>query len=333
MGINRFSVASPTDVEAAQQPASGTGTAGSPRWKSKKVKSIGAAQSPLLGTAMFAPAALYITLLIGAPFVLAIFYAFSDARIGGGELHYVGLENFRSILQSPSFRAALKNSIIFTVVAQIIVMVSANILSIALEKPFRGRGLIRFLILLPWVAPVSLGTIGWKWILDSIYSVITWVLVWLGFVSKYSPPMWLGEEKLAMASVILVHCWRLIPFATVILLAGRTAIPREIPEAAAIDGAGFWRTLFEINLPMMIPIFGVAVLFGTIFTFTDLAVVNILTNGGPYDSTQTLPNLAFTQGIQGSDLAAGAAISVFLVPVLVVIAYFMLRLAHRAEVG
>jgi len=312
--------------------ASGPDTSGrKPKWK--KVKSMGAAQSPLLGTAMFAPAALYILLLIGAPFVLAIFYAFSDARIGGGELHYVGFENFRSILQSPSFIAALKNSIIFTVVAQIVVLICGNILAIALEKPFRGRGMVRFLILLPWVAPVSLGTIGWKWILDSIYSVITWVLVFLGFVNKYSPPMWLGQEGLAMASVIMVHCWRLIPFATVILLAGRTAIPKEIPEAAAIDGAGFWRTLFQVNLPMMTPILGVAVLFGTVFTFTDLAVVNILTNGGPYDSTQTLPNLAFTQGIQGSDLAAGAAISAFLIPVLVVIAYFMLRLAHRAEVG
>lgn len=297
-----------------------------------KIKSMGAAQSPLLGFAMFSPAVLYILLLIGAPFCLAIFYAFSDARIGGGDLHYVGLENFRSIMQSPSFRAALKNSIIFTVAAQIIVMVCANILSIALEKPFRGRGLVRFLILLPWVAPVSLGTIGWKWILDSIYSVITWVLVWLGFVNKFSPPMWLGQEGLAITSVILVHCWRLIPFSTVILLAGRSAIPKEIPEAAAIDGAGFWRTTFQINLPMMTPILGVAVLFGTIFTFTDLAVVNLLTNGGPYDSTQTLPNLAFTQGIQGSDLAAGAAISVFLVPVLVAIAYLMLRVAHRAEV-
>lgn len=298
-----------------------------------KIKSAGAATSPLLGFAMFSPAVLYIVLLIGAPFVLAIFYAFSDARIGGGQLHYVGLENFRSILQSPSFQKAVKNSIIFTIVAQIIVLVSSNILSIALEKPFRGRGLIRFLLLLPWVAPVSLGTIGWKWILDSIYSVITWVLIWLGFVNKFSPPMWLGEEKLAMASVILVHCWRLIPFSTVILLAGRTAIPKEIPEAASIDGAGFWRTLFQINLPMMIPILGVAVLFGTIFTFTDMTVVYILTNGGPYDSTQTLPNLAFSQGIQGSDLAAGAAISVFLIPVLVAIAYLMLRVAHRAEVN
>src|ERR1051325_1160092 len=309
-------------IGAVTKPAAGRG----------RVKSVGAAQSPLLGMAMFSPAVLYILLLIGAPFCLAIFYAFSDARIGGGQLHWVGLENFRSIVQSPSFKAALKNSIIFTVAAQIIVMVCANILSIALEKPFRGRGLVRFLILLPWVAPVSLGTIGWKWILDSIYSVITWALVTLGFVNKYSPPMWLGQEGLAITSVILVHCWRLIPFSTVILLAGRSAIPREIPEAAAIDGAGFWRTTFQINLPMMTPILGVAVLFGTIFTFTDLAVVNLLTNGGPYDSTQTLPNLAFTQGIQGSDLAAGAAISVFLVPVLVAIAYLMLRVANRAEV-
>lgn len=300
--------------------------------KRAKIKSAGAAQSPLLGSVMFAPAVVYILLLIGLPFVMAIYYAFSDIRIGSvGWPHFIGLENFRSILQSPSFQKAWRNSIIFTIGAQIIVIVCANILSIALEKPFRGRGFVRFLILLSWVAPVSLGTIGWKWILDSIYSVITWVLVWLGFAQPYTI-FWLGQEKLAMLSVILVHCWRLIPFSTVILLAGRTAIPKEIPEAAAIDGAGFWRTLFQINLPMMTPILSVVVLFGIIFTFTDMAVVYILTNGGPYDATQTLPMLAYTQGIQASDLAAGAAISVFLVPVLVLIAYFMLRIARRAEV-
>ncbi len=302
-----------------------------PPLKRAKVKSMGAAQSPLLGAAMFGPAILYIGLLIGAPFLLAIFYAFSDARIGSGDLHYVGLENFRSILQSPSFHAALKHSVAFTIIAQIIVILCSNILAIVLEKKFRGRGLVRFLILLPWVAPVSLGTIGWKWILDSIYSVITWVLVWAHLVKPYDAPMWLGQPYLAMASVILVHCWRLIPFSTVILLAGRTAIPKEIPEAAAIDGAGFWRTLFQITLPMMRPILSVAFLFGTIFTFTDMTVIYILTAGGPFDSTQTLPSLAFATGIQGSDLAAGAAISLFLVPVLVVIAYLMLRVASRTE--
>src|SRR6202158_5775386 len=149
-----------------------------------KVKSMGAAQDPALGTAMFAPGALYILLLIGVPFFLAMYYAFSDARIGSTDLHFVGLENFRSIMQSPSFRAALRHSIWFTIIAQVIVIVCSNMLSIALEKPFRGRGFVRFLILLPWVAPVSLGTIGWKWILDSIYSVITWVL---GALHVYKP--------------------------------------------------------------------------------------------------------------------------------------------------
>lgn len=302
--------------------------------KRTKVKSAGAAQSPWLGAAMFTPAVLYILLLIAVPFCLAIYYAFTDARVGAQfrDLHFIGLENFRSILQSPSFRKALINSIIFTVIAQTIVIVCANILALALEKAFRGRGLVRFLILLPWVAPVSLGTIGWKWILDPIYSVISWVMAWLGLVKPYDTPMWLGEPALAMGSVILVHCWRLIPFSTVILLAGRTAIPKEIPEAAAIDGAGFWRRFFQIDVPMMRPILSVVLLFGTIFTFTDMAVVYILTNGGPYDSTQTIPMLAFTQGIQAADLAAGAAISVFMVPVLVLIAYFMLRVASRTEV-
>jgi|SRR5215470_2612561 len=291
-----------------------------------------AVENRRLGAAMFAPAALYIVLLIGAPFALAVMYAFSDARIGTTGFHYVGFENFRSILQSPSFHAALRNSIVFTIVAQIIIIFCSTVLSIALEKPFRGRKLVRLLILLPWVAPISLGAIGWKWILDSIYSVITWVLVWAHVYKPYSAPMWLGEPHLAMASVILVHCWRLIPFSTVIMLAGLTAIPKEIPEAASIDGAGFWRRLFWIDIPMMAPIIWVAVLFGTIFTFTDMTVVYILTAGGPFDSTQTLPLLAFTTGIQGSDLAAGAATSLFLVPVLILIAYFMLRAAYRAEV-
>ena len=181
-------------------------------------------ESRFLGVAMFTPSILYIALLVGIPFGLAVLYAFSDARIGATSFHFVGLENFRSILQSPSFKKALRNSIVFTLSAQAIVIVCSNILALALEKPFRGRGFVRFLILLPWVAPVSLGTIGWKWILDSIYSVITWVLVALHLVKPYAAPMWLGEPHLAMASVILVHCWRLIPFSTVIMLAGRSAI-------------------------------------------------------------------------------------------------------------
>ena len=215
----------------------------------------------------------------------------------------------------------------------VIVIVCANALALALRDRFRGRGVVRFLILLPWVAPISLGAIGWKWILDSIYSVVNWILAKAHIVNLFDPPMWLGEPGLAMASVIAVHAWRMIPFSTVILLAGLSSIPRDIPEAAAVDGAGFWRTHFSITLPMMRPIINVAVLFGVIFTFTDMTVVYILTRGGPYNTTQVLPSLAFFTGVLGSDLSEGAAISVFLVPILVAVAAFMLRIAHRAEVA
>jgi multiple sugar transport system permease protein len=287
----------------------------------------------VLGISMFSPAVLYITALIGLPFVLAFVYAFTDVKVGSASFHWVGLENFRSILESPSFRRALINSFIFTIVSQVLVIVGSTILSLALKDKFRGRGFVRFLILLPWVAPISLGAIGWKWILDSLYSVINWVLVALHVYKPFSAPMWLGEPKLAMASVILVHTWRLLPFSTVILLAGLTAIPKDIPEAAEVDGAGFWRILFQINIPMMLPIINVAVLFGIIFTFTDMTVVYILTAGGPFDSTQVLPSLAFFTGILAGDLSQGAAISLFLVPILVTVAYLMLRMAHKAEIA
>ena len=285
-----------------------------------------------LGAAMFGPALLYIVAVIGVPLVLAFLYAFGNVRVGSVGYQFVGLANFRSILQSPAFRRSLANSFIFTISSQVLVIVGSTILSLALKDKFHGRGLVRFLILLPWVAPISLGAIGWKWILDSLYSVINWVLIYLHLVNRFTPPMWLGEPSLAMISVILIQTWRLLPFSTVILLAGLTAIPKEIPEAAQVDGAGFWRTLFQITIPMMLPIINVAVLFGIIFTFTDMTVVYILTQGGPYDTTQVLPSLAFFTGVLGGDLAGGAAISLFLFPVLVVVAILMLRMAHRAEV-
>lgn len=289
-------------------------------------------QQRWLGPAMFMPAILYIVALIGVPFALAFFYSVGDVKVGSASYHFVGLQNFKSVLHNPTFRLALRNSFVFTIASQILVLIGANILALALREAFPGRRFLRFLILLPWVAPVSIGSIGWKWILDSLYSVINWVLVHMHLVKPFDTPVWLGEPKLAMISVILVHTWHMLPFATVIILAGLTAIPNDIHEAAAVDGAGFWRTLFQITIPMMLPIINVAVLFGVVFTFTDMTVIYILTRGGPYDTTQVIPSLAFFTGILGSDLAEGAAISIFMLPILMVATYFVLRSAHRAEV-
>jgi len=284
-----------------------------------------------LGPAMLLPAIFYVVALVGVPFLLAFYYAVGDVKVGSTDYHFVGLRNFASVLENPAFRRALQNSIVFTFCSQVLVLIGGNVLAIVLKEAFRGRRLLRFLILLPWVAPVSIGTIGWKWLLDSLYSVINWTLIHLHLVNKFSPPMWLGQPTLAMISVILVHTWHVLPFSTVILLAGWTAIPKDIPEAAAVDGAGYFRTLFQVTIPMLLPIINVALLFGTVFTFTDMTVIYILTRGGPYDTTQVLPSMAFFTGILGSDLAEGAAISIFLLPVLVLVAWRMLRSAHRTE--
>ena len=280
---------------------------------------------------MIAPAAAYVALLVGLPVLMSLFLSVSDARVGSETISFAGLTNFRSALATPAFRVALRNSFLFTAASQALVVAGATLLALALREPFRGRGLLRLLVLLPWVAPISLGAIGWKWLLDSLYSVVTWVLVALSLVSASNPPMWLGEPRLAMLSVLLVHAWRTLPFATMILLAGLSAIPRDIPEAAAVDGSGFWRTHLTITLPMIRPILLVALLFGVVFTFTDMTAVYILTRGGPADATQVLPSLAFFTGILGGDLAQGAAISLFLFPLLLAAAVALLRLARRAE--
>ena len=281
---------------------------------------------------MLAPAILYIVLLVGFPFFLSLFYSVSNVTVGSRDMAFVGLENFRRVVESGTFWIALGNTLIFTIVSQLFVLLFANMLAMALVADFRGKWLVRFLILLPWVAPISLGAIGWLWIYDSIYSVINWTGQALRILGPNEWPIWLGQPNLAMASIIIVQIWRIVPLATVIILAGLTSIPQDIHDAAAVDGAGFWRRTFQITLPLLLPITLVAVLFGIIFTFTDMIVVFVLTRGGPYDQTQVLATWAFFTGIQGGDLAGGAAISLFLFPVLVAVAIVFLMLARRAEV-
>ncbi|MEH2535054.1 multiple sugar transport system permease protein [Bradyrhizobium sp. AZCC 1588] len=286
----------------------------------------------LLWPLMLAPAILYIVLLVGFPFFLSLFYSVSDVTVGSRSMNFVGLENFYRVVASNTFWTALKNTLIFTIVSQLFVLVFANILAMALSADFRGKWLVRLLILLPWVAPISLGAIGWLWIYDSIYSVINWTGQALRILGPNDWPIWLGQPNLAMASIIVVQIWRIVPLATVILLAGLTSIPQDIHDAAAVDGAGFWRRTLQITFPLLLPITLVAVLFGIIFTFTDMIVVFLLTRGGPYDQTQVLATWAFFTGIQGGDLAGGAAVSLFLLPVLVAVAIVFLLLARRSEV-
>lgn len=291
-----------------------------------------------LGTLFLLPAVVYIVALVGVPFFLAIAFSLSDVTVGDTSLDFVGLENFRSIIETSQFQRALMNSFLFVIVAQVLIIVLATTLAHVLSQDFRGKRLARFLIILPWAAPIALGTIGWLWLLDSKFSPIDWVLQNVGLLGPGTllgpgnHMIFLGREGLAMASVIMVQVWRMLPLSAVILLAGLTSIPQDILDQAAVDGAGFWRTFFRIKLPLILPIMSIVLLFGMIFTFGDIVVVYLLTRGGPVYYTQVLPTWAFFKGIEGGALAEGAAIALFLFPVLLAVAILVLRASRRMEV-
>jgi multiple sugar transport system permease protein len=285
----------------------------------------------LLAWVFLLPSVLYILGLVAIPFFLAIAFSFSDVTAGDPSFDWAGLENYRRVLDDPVFWRSLRNTVTFTVISMALIVVFGKILANILIADFRGKWVVRFLVLLPWTTPVALSSIAWLWLLDSVFSPIDWVLREFGVLDANT--YWLGRPNLAMASVIAVHVWRLVPLAAVIMMAGLVAIPKDVQEAAAVDGAGFWRRMFSITIPMTKPIIAVAALFGAILTFTDMTVVYVLTRGGPTNSTQVLASWAYVRGIEGGDVAQGAAVALFLFPLLLAAAIAILRSVRRADLG
>lgn len=282
-----------------------------------------------LAPLMLLPAVAYIIALVGVPFGMALLFSFSDITVGDPSFDFAGLDNFRAIFNDRVFWRSLGNTFVFTAISMVLTVVLAKILAMVLVKNFRGKWIVRFLVLLPWTTPIALAAVSWLWLLHSIYSPIDWILRQAGFIEGNLH--WLGQPTLAMGSVIAVHTWRIVPLAAVIVMVGLIAIPDELTEAARIDGAGFWRIFGEITLPLTLPIIAVAVLFGAVLTFTDMTVVFILTNGGPVNSTQVLSSYAFLRGVEGGDLAQGAAVALFLFPLLLAAVIAILSAVRRME--
>lgn len=292
-----------------------------------------------LAIAMLAPAVLFIVALVGVPFVLAIYYSLHDVTTGGTEPRFVGLQNFTDLFSDRVFLRSLRNTATFTFGTLVTVLILATIQAELLMRDFRGKWLVRFLILLPWTAPVALGMIAWLWMFDSVFSPLDWLLRQVGLLGSPGAPLgalpnmyWLGDAQLAMASVVMVNVWRVLPLATVIVLAGLNSIPREVAEQARVDRAGYFRRLFHVTLPMLSPILGVAILFTFVFTLGDMISIFVLTRGGPADSTHVLASHAFFTGILGGNLGRGAAIALFLFPVLAGVSAILLRFIRRSEV-
>jgi multiple sugar transport system permease protein len=286
------------------------------------------------GYTLLAPAVLYVILLVGAPFLFSLYLALSDATVADPVANFVGLENFQAALESETFRLALQNSVVFTVVAAIFKSLLGTSLAFLLLQSFPGKKLIRGLVVIPFTLPIAISVLNWKWMYDSQFSAINWMLSFAGIIGGYgseSWPIWLGQPELALGAVIAVNVWRTFPFTAIVLLAGFTAVPVEVIDAAKVDGCNFIQRFRHVVVPMIAPILLIGFLFDTVFTLSDLSVVYLLTQGGPANATKILPVLAYQVGIQAGALGRGAAIALFLFPPLFVLMLFLLRNLKRRE--
>ena len=280
-----------------------------------------------LGPAFVTPALLLLLVLVAYPFAMAIYFAMSNAFIGRPS-HFIGVRNFLALWESDSFRQTFQNAFVFTGAAVAFKLVLGMTLALLLNEQLWWKRMIRGAVLLPWVIPTALSTLGWWWMFDSLYSVVNWTGINLGVMDPPGPN-WLGQKYYAMTAVVVVNVWRGLPFFAITILAGLVSIPRELYEAAEADGAGSAARFWHVTLPLLKPVLAIVILFSTIFTFSDFNIVYVLTHGGPINSTHLFATLARQIGLESGQIGQGAAISLYLFPVLVLVVWAQLRFVRR----
>jgi multiple sugar transport system permease protein len=267
---------------------------------------------------LVSPLILLVSLLVIYPAFYAIWLSMLNKRMTA----FVGLDNFAFLLKRNTFRLVIFQSCLFAVSAVILKALLGFIVAHLMHNiPGRNQRIWRGLLLVPWVIPLALSTLTWWWLFDPSYSAFNWILNQLGFQSV----PWLGVGWNARFAVIAVNVWFGTPFFMIMYLAALKSVPEQLYEAAAIDGASAVQKLVHVTLPMMRNIIAITVLFSLIVTFADFDIVRILTAGGPQDMTHLFATYAFSVGIQSGDIPLGASVSLFMLPILAVAAFFVLR--------
>ena len=278
---------------------------------------------PVIGVLMTLPLLALIVGLVAYPFFYAIYLSMLNKR----ETAFIGLDNYRFLMTRDTFWLVVRTSFLFTFLAVLWKAVLGFTLAIVIHTlPGRGQRIWRGLSLIPWVMPLALSSLGWWWIYEPTHSALNWILVGLGF----SPKPWLADPFWARFSVILVNIWYGTPFFMITYLAGLKSIPVELYESSAIDGANAAQRLRYITLPMLKNIIAITLLFSTIVTLATFDIVRVLTRGGPRNYTHLFGTYAFELGIASGDVPLGAAVSLFMLPILAVSAFFILRGIRRS---
>jgi multiple sugar transport system permease protein len=256
------------------------------------------------------------------PFLTSLYLA----TLNKSETRFVGLGNYVFLFKRDTFWMVVRQSLLFTVTAVVLKTALGFFLALQINNlPAPRQRLWRGLFIIPWVMPAALSTLGWLWLFEPTLGVFNAILARLG--GPHVP--WLSQPGWARFSVILVNVWIGTPFFMIMFLAGLKSIADELYEAAALDGATALQRLRFITLPMIRNIMAITVLFSTIATFANFDIVRVLTMGGPHDTTHLFGSYAFNLGIESGDIPLGASVSLFMFPILAVLAVLILRSVRR----
>jgi multiple sugar transport system permease protein len=298
------------------------------RWPGGKIQRVLLADRTL-GYLFLFPAILVIVGLVAYPFASAIVMTF-QAKMAGAPGRFIGLDNYRELFSSEQFLRTVFNTVVYTAVGVGLKFVVGLAMALVLNQERFCNNLFRSFLLVPWAIPTVMSALNWRWIFDDASGLINNVLVRLDLISESIG--WLSDVHLAMLSVIVVVVWQGTPFFTMSFLAGLQAIPKELYEAAEIDGASVLQQFTHITLPRLSPIFVTATMLSAILTSSAIQFVLILTNGGPADSTMIFSVLSYHLALGGAQrLGMGAAVSLVFFPILVVFIIFLTRRMLREK--
>ena len=245
------------------------------------------------------------------------------------DYHFIGLGNYVRMLHDPTFWLTLKNSVVWVFFSVSIQFVLGFLGALLLNASFKGRAFVRTLNLLPWIIPGVVVGLVWEYLYQPNYGPINDMLKRVGALTV--PVAWLSEPAFAMASVIFANIWRGIPFFGIIILAGLQAVPQELHEAAAIDGANVWHRFRHVTIPAIKGVVLIASLLSIIWTFADFQLIYILTKGGPANQTHIFGTYAYQIGLNATEIGMGAAIALYMFPILTFFAILLLIYLRKEQ--
>ncbi|WP_127593249.1 carbohydrate ABC transporter permease [Paenibacillus lautus] len=277
------------------------------------------------------PIILFMLVFVLFPIVYNITLSLQDVNVYNfkKEHHFAGFENYASTFKDPVFYTALRNSLVFTVLSLVFQFGIGFALALFFNRKFPGRNLMRSLMLLAWMLPVVITASVFQWMLNGDYGVVNYVLQWLGFINE--PHSWLSDNGTSLLSTIIANIWIGIPFNMIILLTGLQGMPEQLYEAARLDGASRLKQFRHITLPLMKPTILILLMLGIINTFKVFDLIFIMTAGGPVNSSNVLPIYAYQLSFLKFEFSQGAAVSMIMFIILIVLAVFYLRMTSKEE--